>query len=404
MTSASARRRALVAELEAAGSLCDPKVRRAFLAVPRERFLPGEALGAVYADKVVVTRRDERGAPISSSSQPSIMAVMLERLHLQPGHRVLEVGTGTGYNAALLSSLVGPSGQVTSVELEPDLAASAAATLVGGGYRADVVAGDGRNGWAAGAPYDRIVVTASTGTVHRSWFDQLVVGGLLELPMHLQGPDLQAVVTLRKDDGRLRSVEVVDGGFMLLRDPGRAAPPGPPGSSLTMSEHVEGRHRTFGSLTGDGLRRLGPAARTRLAALMLDRPRVRRLPAKAGNGGSPALFLNLARPSGAVVARYYRSGLEPVRDWAAAVATLDGRSLAVLAFTRGGGIRRELRGDDRAGAAVDRLLADWRARGRPTTADLDVSVTYGNDGAPCTRLGWRRAGRAGQSSTVRARR
>src|SRR5687767_14595700 len=159
-------RRRLVRELESNGNITDPAVRRALLAVPREQFLPGEELEAVYVDKAIVTRRDEFGGPTSSSSQPAIMATMLERLQLAPGLRVLEIGAGTGYNAALLSTLVGDGGRVTSVDLEPDLAASATGALAAGGYGASVIAGDGREGWPAGAPYDRITVTASTGTVH----------------------------------------------------------------------------------------------------------------------------------------------------------------------------------------------------------------------------------------------
>lgn len=87
-------------DLEARGCLTTPAVRRAFGAVPRERFVPEAAwrdgLEAVYRDEVIITERDERGTPISSSSQPSMMALMLEQLELEAGHRVLEVGAGTG--------------------------------------------------------------------------------------------------------------------------------------------------------------------------------------------------------------------------------------------------------------------------------------------------------------------
>ena len=379
--SGAALRRKLVQELEAAGNLTDPAVRRAFLAVPRETFLPGSPLDEVYADNVVVTRRDAYGMAISSSSQPAIMAIMLERLDLAPDLRVLEIGAGTGYNAALLSTLAGP---VTSVELEPDLADAAAAALRSGGYSATVVTGDGREGWPEGAPYDRIILTASTDTVCRTWFDQLVPGGLLQLPLHLKGPDLQAVVTLRKEDGRLRSTGVVDGGFMVLRRPD-AAPASYRSSSISVSDHVEGRHRSMGSLAGDDLRRLKPSARRRLAALMLTEPRTRR---RARARGS-VYWLTLAGAQGAVVSRYFRSALKRP---AVAVATVDGRSLAVAA-----GSRLESYGDGAAAEVLTGLLDHWRAQGSPTVEDLDVTVTY-PDGSPRTKLGWL------QSSTVRARR
>lgn len=367
-------------ELEAAGNLTDTAVRRAFLAVPRERFLPGCSLDEVYADKAVVTRKDPYGSPISSSSQPAIMAIMLERLELGPGLRVLEIGAGTGYNAALLSTLVGDTGDVTSVDLEPDLAAAAATALAEGGHRANVVAADGREGWREGAPYDRIVLTASADTFWPAWFDQLVPGGLLQLPLHLKGFDLQAVVTLRKEDGALRSTDVVDGGFMALRRPG-AGPTGFRGSSITVSDHVEGRHRSMGSLVGDGLRRLKPAARRRLAAVMLTAPRARRSPGSAG----AALWLQLARPKGAVPARYFRSGL--ASPFGVAVAALDGRSLAVAYGTRVEGY-----GDGAADGVLARLLTEWRERGRPATKDLDVTVTF-RDGSPHTEIGWARSAR-----------
>jgi protein-L-isoaspartate(D-aspartate) O-methyltransferase len=380
--SGPALRRQLVEELEAAGNLTDPAVRRAFLAVPRERFLPGRPLEEVYADKAVVTRTEASGAPTSSSSQPAIMAIMLERLELAPGLRVLEIGAGTGYNAALLSRL---GASVTSVELQADVAAAAARALESGGHPVTVVTGDGRDGWPSGAPYDRIVLTASTGDVCKAWFDQLAPGGLLQLPLHLRGPDLQAVVTLRKDGGGLRSTAVVDGGFMVLRDPG-ARTPAYRGSGISVADHVEGRHRSMGSLGGDDLRRLTAGSRRRLAALMLTEPRTRRAATRKG----AALWLQLARPRGGVVARYFRSGL--AQHFGVAVAATDGRSLAVAV-----GRRTESYGDATADEILTRLLAEWRERGRPTTADLDVRVTY-RDGAPHVKIGW------SQSSTVRARR
>jgi protein-L-isoaspartate O-methyltransferase len=92
-------------------------------------------LEAVYRDEAIVTKHDAHGVPVSSSSQPAIMASMLERLDLREGQRVLEVGTGTGYNAALIAEIVGPRGDVVSVELDPDLARRARSVLQQAGYR-----------------------------------------------------------------------------------------------------------------------------------------------------------------------------------------------------------------------------------------------------------------------------
>jgi protein-L-isoaspartate(D-aspartate) O-methyltransferase len=105
-------RRHLVDELAGRGLIQDERVERALLAVPREIFVPKFAaqrgLEAVCRDEAIMTKDDARGVPVSSSSQPAIIASMLERLDLREGQRVLEIGAGTGYNAALLAEIVGP--------------------------------------------------------------------------------------------------------------------------------------------------------------------------------------------------------------------------------------------------------------------------------------------------------
>jgi protein-L-isoaspartate(D-aspartate) O-methyltransferase len=132
-------RRRLLAEMRAKGVLDSPRIEAAFLAVAREHFLP-EALAdggltAVYRDDAIATKRNDQGLPLSSSSQPSLMAKMLALLDVQPGDRVLEVGAGTGYNAALLAHLSGPTGRVTSIDIDPDLALRARRSLSGGRHR-----------------------------------------------------------------------------------------------------------------------------------------------------------------------------------------------------------------------------------------------------------------------------
>lgn len=218
-------RQRLVAQLRRAGTLTDPAVERAFLAVPRELFVAPAAVGggleSVYRDRAIVTERDALGRPTSSSSQPSIMAVMLEQLDVRPGQRVLEVGAGSGYNAALLATLVGLGGLVVSVELDEEVARSARVALARGGYPVQVVTADGWHGWPAQAPFDRIIVTASTDDMARAWFDQLAVDGCLVLPLRFSRRWFlpQAVVTLRRTALGLESVAVVPGAFMGLRRP-----------------------------------------------------------------------------------------------------------------------------------------------------------------------------------------
>jgi protein-L-isoaspartate(D-aspartate) O-methyltransferase len=220
-------RQRLAAHLRRAGTLTDPLVERAFLTVPRELFVAAVAarqgLEAIYRDDAIVVKRDALGRPASSSSQPSIMAAMLEQLQVRPGQRVLEVGAGSGYNAALLSSMVGPDGLVVSVELDAEVALAAQAALARGGYPVQVATADGRHGWAAAAPFDRIIVTASTDDVPRAWFEQLAVGGRLVLPLRFSRRWFlpQAVMALQRTAVGLESVAVVPGAFMALRRPPR---------------------------------------------------------------------------------------------------------------------------------------------------------------------------------------
>ncbi|WP_410646510.1 methyltransferase domain-containing protein [Amycolatopsis sp. cmx-4-54] len=129
------------------------------------------------------THRDSGNFPSSSSSQPSIVADMLDALDPRPGMRVLEIGTGTGWNAALLAHRVGPTGQVTTIEVDPQLASAARRALTIAGSTAEVITGDGAAGWPRNAPYDRIVATASVReTVPSEWLAQLRQGGRLVTP------------------------------------------------------------------------------------------------------------------------------------------------------------------------------------------------------------------------------
>jgi protein-L-isoaspartate(D-aspartate) O-methyltransferase len=150
-------RRRLVEHLRRRGLVHDPRVAGAFLAVPREVFLPEtlarSGMGAVYQDDAIVTRRDPATmAPLSSSSQPAIMAIMLELLELRPGHRVLEIGAGTGYNAALLARLVDPDGLVVTLDIDPEIAEAAAGALRRFATGVHVVVGGGAGGRGGGRP------------------------------------------------------------------------------------------------------------------------------------------------------------------------------------------------------------------------------------------------------------
>ena len=204
------------------GEALPSSVDGALRAVPREAFLPGTPLAEAYGDSPVVTHRDTDGVATSSASAPGVVAAMLAQLDIRPGHRILEIGAGTGYNAALLARLAGPAGQVTTIELDPGIAAEAQAALAAAGYpQVTVIAGDGEYGHAPDAPYDRIIVTAGAWELPRAWAEQLAPGGLLVVPLRMRG--LTRSVTFEHAAGTWRSQAMYECGFMPIRGAGAVA-------------------------------------------------------------------------------------------------------------------------------------------------------------------------------------
>ena len=193
----------------------------AFRKVPRHLFLPDVELDRVYTGSAIPTKHDEKGNPISSSSEVAIMALMLDALRLERGQRVLEIGAGTGYNAAILAELVGTENVVT-VDIDPEIADEARAHLRAAGHGAvRVETADGWTGWDEGTPYARIELTAATSDISPHWVAQLEDGGVLVAPLLLR-PNAQALVALRKRGETFESVSVFAGGFMSLRGVGAA--------------------------------------------------------------------------------------------------------------------------------------------------------------------------------------
>src|SRR5688572_6916031 len=190
-------------------------VEAAFRAVPRHLFLPDIELEQVYKDEPIATKLQDE-IPISSSSQPTIMAIMLEQLGLKPGHSVLEIGAGTGYNAALLAHIVGEQGQVVAVDIDEDIVEQARTNLKTAGFeRVQVIHGDGSQGYAEAAPYDRIILTVSAADLAPAWREQLQPGGRMVLPLSLRGS--QVSVAFEPRAGCMVSLSAVSCGFMRLR-------------------------------------------------------------------------------------------------------------------------------------------------------------------------------------------
>lgn len=239
-----------VGDLESAGVLTGPAWRDAFAKVPRHRFVPyyfvphperpGWALVEEPADEwwtgvyslahlvtqiggddgnVEAARRDERieGPPTSSSSAPTLMALMLHALDVRDGHDVLEIGTGTGYNAALLCERLGEH-HVTSVDVDEGLIERARARLSKLGYRPALAAVDGSSGFADLAPYDRVIATVGFPGVPAALIEQTRPGGVILLPLdHLgRGGLLARLVVTGPAHAEGRFLPDY-GGFMPLR-------------------------------------------------------------------------------------------------------------------------------------------------------------------------------------------
>ncbi len=170
-------RERLVAELESGGYLNDPQLEEAMLSVPRHVFVPPEMRGEAY---------DDRPLPIGfgqTVSAPHMVAMMTAALQLTPGQRVLEIGSGVGYHAAVAKAVVGPTGSVDSVEYLPELVALAKRNLKAAKSDVRIHEGDGVAGWADGAPYDAVYVTCAIPEVPNALIEQLREGGHFVAPV-----------------------------------------------------------------------------------------------------------------------------------------------------------------------------------------------------------------------------
>jgi protein-L-isoaspartate(D-aspartate) O-methyltransferase len=195
----------MVTEQIAGRGVRDERVLAALRKVPRHRFVPEAERSGAYQDHPL---------PIGSRqtiSQPYIVAVMSELAEVAPGERVLEVGTGSGYQAAVLAEL---GAEVHSIEIVPELAASARETLRALGYeRVNVLTGDGYRGLPERAPFDAILVTAAPDHVPQPLLDQLAVGGRLVIPV---GDESQQLRVLERTARGIQDLPVFDVRFVPM--------------------------------------------------------------------------------------------------------------------------------------------------------------------------------------------
>lgn len=207
----------LADHLRAHGWLTDPRWATALQEVPRHLFVPQTAwfvanhadaprgrfskadtpvayMEAVYSDTSVILQTDDgAGDPLSgqglfssSVSAPAVVFPFLELLSPRRGDRILDVGTGSGWTAALLSWVAGAEG-VTSIEVDGQVSAQAAVNLGAAGFNPQLIVGDGVTGWPDGAPFDRVHVTAGVSHIPMAWIEQTRPGGVVVMPWHVSG-------------------------------------------------------------------------------------------------------------------------------------------------------------------------------------------------------------------------
>jgi methyltransferase of ATP-grasp peptide maturase system len=370
-TAAADLRRRLARQLEEDGRLRSSEWRAAVEAVPRHRFIPRfyresdaagvttwepvtqetvgqeEWLRLVYTDETWMTQFDGRdidwadpkpisnAAPTSSSTLPSLVVRMLEDLDVQNGMNVLEIGTGTGYSAALMCHRLG-SESVTSVETDEGVARHARQALTASGYSPRLLVGDGRAGHPDGAPYDRLIATCGFRNIPPAWLEQVRPGGIILTTLRGWMRSLGLVKLIVTGDSASGWFSEDDPSFMIARQQDA------PESLGTVPRPDDGsvRKATYGP---ELLTSSGPAFMAQLAA-----PDARFF-SMAVDGGPVSTFL-----------------LDSVTD-----------SFAVLAPTDGGWQVRQ--GGPRClWDAIESAVATWQEYGSPNTAAFGVTVSHEN--------------------------
>ena len=201
-------RRTMVAQQLCARGIKDRQVLAAMGRVPREEFVPPDQRPYAYEDRPLPIGQEQ------TISQPYIVALMTELLQVRRGQKVLEIGTGSGYQAAILGEL---TPEVYTIEILPDLARKAEATLKRLGYHTvNVRTGDGYQGWTEHAPFDAIIVTCAPENVPQRLTQQLREGGRMVIPVGATWYQ-QTLYLLEKRKGKLRSTAIVPVAFVPMK-------------------------------------------------------------------------------------------------------------------------------------------------------------------------------------------
>ncbi|MFY9808796.1 MAG: methyltransferase domain-containing protein [Pseudonocardiaceae bacterium] len=245
----------LAATLTESGDLHDPAWAAAIAATPRHRLVPtayqqepdgswtqidttgAEGLALAYSPTTLVTEVDTEGRAVSSSTKPDLMVRMLETLDVHDGHRVLEIGTGTGYNAALLAHRLGDA-FVFSVDVGTDLIAAGRRRLAAIGCHPHLAARDGIDGWPEHVPYDRIIATCSVPRIPWAWAQQLTPGGKVLADLKV-GTGAGNLVLLHRHDDRLEGRFTTRwAAFMGMRHNGDTTPADRAAKAATRHQRV----------------------------------------------------------------------------------------------------------------------------------------------------------------------
>lgn len=205
----AAARDRLVLHLQTQG-IRDERVLAALRSVPRHEFVPESQRPWAYYDEALPIGHQQ------TISQPYVVALMTELLSCAPGDRVLEIGTGSGYQAAVLAEI---GCDVYSIEIVPELGESAAATLRQFGYAAHTRIGDGYVGWPEAAPFAGIIVTAAPEAVPGALIEQLAVDGRMVIPVGPTGGVQQLMLLRKRPDGGLDEEAVIPVRFVPMVRP-----------------------------------------------------------------------------------------------------------------------------------------------------------------------------------------
>jgi protein-L-isoaspartate(D-aspartate) O-methyltransferase len=366
---ASELRQMFVDDLKSRELIRTLSVEEAFRAVPRHLFLPDTKLEDVYQDQSIPTKSIQ-GKVVSSSSQPAIMATMLEQLGLETGHRVLEIGAGTGYNAALMAHIVGDAGRVVTVDIDQDIVEGAQAHLSQAGFErtVEVICGDGGLGYPNKAPYDRIILTVGAWDITPTWLQQLKRDGRLLIPLSIRGPQVSVAFEWAND--HLESISVKDCDFMGLR--GSFA--GPKGSAQLHPEI---------SILTNNLEQLNQEAISKLLTTPSQDLQTDVSVSLGEVFGGLRLWLAFHEPGFCSLNAYgtmHEKGIIPdlfrissQRKYSSTIGLVDEKSICVL--TRSPQLSVRKFGED--SALVDHLIGQiraWNNRGRPSTQRLSIKA------------------------------